>query len=327
MQARSPKLLEQHAPFAKLLLRATHELMKQPQYTYEGPAYRGLKLALNAELKGKFDTYKTSFVVGSLTTFPAFTSVSLDDKVANGFGDRVLFQFTRVRGVRIRALSQVPEEAEVLVPPPSVFRIVAVAMFHGSLVITLERVDSPLAYLLQPAPALPATHAKTSFAAGGGAAASSGDLEEELQALVAEMTKLQLGLKKACVTFARCLANEGVMTLERLRPLPSAKARTLLQKAGMKELQVNAVLQAFCPPAPQKLLPLVPSPAPAPVPAFTSQPTAQQKVATPPNALRPTCCLLRDVHFCRLLLLLALQAKTTLFGRRESATFLWCKTT
>ena len=40
MQARSPKLLEQHAPFAKLLLRATHELMKQPQYTYEGPAYR-----------------------------------------------------------------------------------------------------------------------------------------------------------------------------------------------------------------------------------------------------------------------------------------------
>ena len=144
MQARSPKLLEHYAPFAKLLLRATHELMKQPQYTYEGPAYRcpriwrhfqcvcccsaradcscsrGLKIALNAELKGKFDTYKTSFVVGSLTTFPAFTSVSLDDKVANGFGDHVLFQFTRVRGVRIRALSQVPEEAEVLVPPPSV---------------------------------------------------------------------------------------------------------------------------------------------------------------------------------------------------------------
>ena len=56
--------------------------------------------------------------MGSLMTFPAFTSVSLDDKVANGFGDHVLFQFTRVRGVRIRALSQLPEEAEVLVPPP-----------------------------------------------------------------------------------------------------------------------------------------------------------------------------------------------------------------
>ena len=80
--------------------------------------------------------------MGSLITFAAFTSVSLDDKVANGFGDHVLFNFTRVRGVRIRALSAVPQEAEVLVPPPSVFRIMTVAMFHGSLVVTLERGES-----------------------------------------------------------------------------------------------------------------------------------------------------------------------------------------
>ena len=44
MQERSPKLLELHAPYAKLLLRATHELMKQPQHAYEGPAYRLLPL-------------------------------------------------------------------------------------------------------------------------------------------------------------------------------------------------------------------------------------------------------------------------------------------
>jgi len=111
--------------------------------------------------------------VGSLMTFPAFTSVSLDDKVANGFGDHVLFQFTRVRGVRIRALSQLPEEAEVLVPPPSVYRIVAAAMFHGSLVVTLERVDSPLTYLLAASPALSPALPLPSSAAGGGAAASS----------------------------------------------------------------------------------------------------------------------------------------------------------
>ena len=93
MQARSPKLLELHAPYAKLLLRATHELMKQPQYTYEGPAYRsppiccscwwhcciaraylcrrrGLKIALNAELKQKFDTYCTA--TPNITTDFAF---------------------------------------------------------------------------------------------------------------------------------------------------------------------------------------------------------------------------------------------------------------
>ena len=92
-------------------------------------------------------------------TLPAFTSVSLDDKVADGFGDHLLFQFTRVRGVRIRSLSAVPKEAEVLVPPPSVHRIVAVAMFHGSLVVTLESVHSPLAYLPASTSASSATHA------------------------------------------------------------------------------------------------------------------------------------------------------------------------
>ena len=72
-----------------------------------------MKIAHNAELREKFKDHKTGFPVGSLLTFAAFTSVSLDDKVADGFGDHVLFNFTRVRGVRIRALSAVPQEAEV----------------------------------------------------------------------------------------------------------------------------------------------------------------------------------------------------------------------
>ena len=169
--------------YCRLLLRATRCLLEQPEHVYEGPAYRcrrrsparsvpalphalagrGLKIAHNAELRHKFNDHKSGFPVGSLLTFAAFTSVSLDDKVANGFGDHVLFNFTRVRGVRIRALSAVSQEAEVLVPPPSVFRIIAAAMFHGSLVVTLERVDSPLTYLAlppslasSPAPAPPA---------------------------------------------------------------------------------------------------------------------------------------------------------------------------
>ena len=62
---------------------------------------RGIKVAHNADLKLKFDTYKSSFAVGSLMTLPAFTSVTLDDKVASGFGDHLLFTF-----IRGRALSQ-----------------------------------------------------------------------------------------------------------------------------------------------------------------------------------------------------------------------------
>ena len=183
--------------YCRLLLRATRCLMQQPEHVYEGPAYRyrrrssarsvtalhnalagrGLKIAHNAELRQKFNDHKSGFPVGSLLTFAAFTSVSLDDKVANGFGDHVLFNFTRVRGVRIRALSAVPQEAEVLVPPPSVFRIIAAAMFHGSLVVTLERVDSPLTYLAPtpspaPGPAPPHVESATMSPAAPAAAAA-----------------------------------------------------------------------------------------------------------------------------------------------------------
>jgi len=59
-----------------------------------------------------------------------------------------------------------------------------------------------------------------------------------------------------------------------------------------------------------------------------AQTTAQQKVAAPPNAARPTRCRLRDAHCCRLLLLLlALQANPTLLKQQKAATLLWCKTT
>ncbi len=101
--------------------------MSLPSFAYEGVGYRGLKLDGNAELKRKYLDHKTEFVVGQLMTFPAFMSVSTDDSVADDFGDYVFFVFVKVRGARIARLSQLPKEAEILVPPPSVFRIKAVA--------------------------------------------------------------------------------------------------------------------------------------------------------------------------------------------------------
>jgi hypothetical protein len=38
-------------------------------------------------------------------------------------------------------------EAEILVPPPSVFHIKAVAKFHDNLTITLEQEHFPFTYL------------------------------------------------------------------------------------------------------------------------------------------------------------------------------------
>ena len=82
-------------------------------------------------------------------------------------------------------------------------------------------------------------------------------MEEELQELVSEMAKLKLGLKKACAAFARSLAAAGVMSLEELRPLPQAKARRVLEKSGMQELQIDKVVAAYNSP------PATPAPAPS----------------------------------------------------------------
>ena len=120
-QRRSQFSLRYHAPFVKLLLLAVEELMALPQFAYQGVGYRGLKLDGNAELKRKYLDHKTEFVVGQLMTFPAFMSVSTDDSVADDFGDYVFFVFVKVRGARIAPLSQLPKEAEILVPPPPFF--------------------------------------------------------------------------------------------------------------------------------------------------------------------------------------------------------------
>jgi len=253
-QRRSQFSLRYHAPFVKLLLLAVEELMALPQFAYQGVGYRGLKLDGNAELKRKYLDHKTEFVVGQLMTFPAFMSVSTDDSVADDFGDYVFFVFVKVRGARIAPLSQLPKEAEILVPPPSAFRIKAVAKFGGKLTITLEQEACPLSYLSQAAPKSSGAHAVVSgggaashahAAAGGGASAFGDEVEEELQEMISEMVKLKVGLKKACVTFARSLADEGVMSLEELRSHPSAKARGILEKSGMKEVQIDKVMAAY----------------------------------------------------------------------------------
>ena len=248
-------------------------------------ACRGLKISQNAELRHKFNDHKTGFPVGSLLTFAAFTSVSLDDQVANGFGDHVLFNFTRVRGVRIRALSAVPQEAEVLVPPPSVFRIVTVAKFHGSLMVTLERVESPLTYLALP-PAPPATAHVSSGgsavtcppaaafpppASAAGHVAAAEPEDPDVVALGQSLKALGVGTSAACSNFAKSLAHQGILTMERLKKMPVPQAKKALEIVKMTEFQIEAIMEALAPPP--AAAPISPASfAPAPKPAI---PTAQ----------------------------------------------------
>ena len=228
--------------------------MALPQFAYQGVGYRGLKLDGNAELKRKYLDHKTEFVVGQLMTFPAFMSVSTDDSVADDFGDYVFFVFVKVRGARIARLSQLPKEAEILVPPPSVFRIKAVAKFGGRLTITLEQEACPLSYLSQAAPKSSGAHAVVSGGgaaavvlspvATGGSALSSSPIAAELQALADVFVSLKVGLKEACVAFAVELSKEGVMAVEDFSAVTEAEARDMMARAGMSKLQQNKIIQA-----------------------------------------------------------------------------------
>ncbi|CAE7609747.1 MADPRT [Symbiodinium natans] len=146
--SRSPSTIANQAPFLKVMAQAVKALTKAGKaYTYSGPAYRGIKVAKSPLLKKKYTNYRDTFKVGSRLTFAAFTSVSLSDSTAESFGDRILFQFTNVRGVRIADLSAIPSELEILVEPPAVFEVKSCAKFHGVLSVVLESVESPMKYL------------------------------------------------------------------------------------------------------------------------------------------------------------------------------------
>jgi hypothetical protein len=93
----------------------------------------------------------------------------------------------------------------------------------------------------------------------GSAASATGpivdDEDEELQQLMTEMMELKVGLRKACVPFARSLAEQGIMSLKDLpdrRVVDYQKslsvfhdARIILQKSGMQEVQIDKVILKY----------------------------------------------------------------------------------
>ena len=258
-------------PFVPFIWHVMHALAKCDRY--EGAqVFRGVKADLSAQYPK--DREVTWFQFSSCT---CDIQVEQSEQFCGSSGTRTLFsiELTTGRARIITKFSLVPSEAEVLLPPNSRFKVVSqFDAGNGLVIIQLKELppkdpiidfDAPLSAAAAPS----AAAAASSFPAA--AAASSDDIEEELQELLSEMMKLKIGLKKVCVTLARCLAEEGVMTLERLRPMPSAKARAMLHKAGMKELQVDCVMQEF-----GGAQAHVPAPAPAPAPS--PSPAPQLKV-------------------------------------------------
>ena len=88
--------------------------------------------------------------MGKKITFAPFTSLTLSETVAEEFGDSrdaIYFVFTNAKGVRLGEMTAFEGEEEVLMEPPSVFKVVARSKFNRVLTVILERLDSPLKYL------------------------------------------------------------------------------------------------------------------------------------------------------------------------------------
>lgn len=161
---RSPRLLRNSGPFSKILISSIRQLSTVPAYVFKGEAYRGIRLggttAFHTNLQYQFDHYKEEFRDGKILTFAPFTSLTYDEKVAEDFTrnedvhpydilneDAILFVFKNVKGVKLGRLSAHPNEKEVLLEPPSMFRVIAQSKFFRKLVVTLESVDAPIKYM------------------------------------------------------------------------------------------------------------------------------------------------------------------------------------
>jgi WD40 repeat protein len=156
---RDPNSLRNQLPFMKYLLLSYDAVFSSDaERVYTGPGFRGMNTSHSDWVANKYSKWEHEFAVGKKVTFPSFTSVSLDMSKAEDFasrcnkgcvGQRIIYIFSRLVGLRLGVLSSVVVEQEVLVKPPAVFIIRDVAMRNdGTLHVSLEvDVDSTLTYL------------------------------------------------------------------------------------------------------------------------------------------------------------------------------------
>jgi TPR repeat protein len=136
--------LENIAPFMRLLIRALHA-MEDTGYGFTGQAYRGVKIGDCTALQAKYDNHEIVFRPESLITFASFTSVTRESRQVQNFGEEyghsIFFHFLSVRGIDVSSVSMYPEEAEILVIPPAVFRVGGSCKLYRKLTVPLTQVE------------------------------------------------------------------------------------------------------------------------------------------------------------------------------------------
>ena len=127
--------------------------------------------------------------------------------------------------------------------------------------------------------------------------------DPDIVALSQSLKALGIGTASACLNFAKTLADQGVLSLERLKKLPVDKAQKVLEKVKMTDIQIDAVMEAIAPPPAAAVVSPAPSPAPAPATAALlppkSAPAAPAQVLLSALTHRfPTHALHRSPRAC-----------------------------
>jgi hypothetical protein len=128
------------APFMKLLIKGLHA-MDDCGYGVTAQAYRGVNVKPGSALETKYNQCDTVFAPQQLITFAGFTSVTTEASQVKNFGAYFFFHFLSVRGIDISSISAFPQEQELLVIPPAVFRVGGAFKLDGRLTVPLTHVE------------------------------------------------------------------------------------------------------------------------------------------------------------------------------------------
>ena len=267
--------------------------------------YRGINIDLNAVMRQKYDSYETAFAVGTKLTFPAPTACSTSDVVAGHFMNGIQLVIHKAGGVAlVPGQLSAYDESEVMLPFPSTFKVIARSKVQDTVVVMIEAVPSAFSYCSFASVAVEPHAPAVASAAPPAPAALQGE-DPDIVALSQSLKDIGIGTAASCLKFAKALEEQGVLSLERLKKLPEADAREILEGCGLKKLQVGAVMEAIAPPPAAAAVSPPPSPAPAPASAPAALLLPKSAPAAPAQVLLsalshrfPTHALHRSPRAC-----------------------------
>ena len=109
--------------------------------------YRGININLSPVMKQKYDTYETSFAVGTKITFPAPTSCTTSDHIASEFTHGIQLMIQNQSGVMmVPGHLSAFEEDEVMPPFPSSYKVVARSKVQDTVVVVIQALTSAVTY-------------------------------------------------------------------------------------------------------------------------------------------------------------------------------------